>query len=190
MSVAVRSISEITHEAMILLTRELGVADTLRFLSQFKTGMGNYTEERDALFGDMTLDEFFAEARRRFPPRSSDASVSTTPNLLDRITVNAALCGGQPCLRGYRIRVIDILDLLGAGSSMDEVLEEFENLEREDIQAVMQYASLLIRRSPAVAGLAMATGAGNYTEERDALIGDLTLEEISARARRLRGSEL
>jgi uncharacterized protein (DUF433 family) len=111
-------------------------------------------------------------------------------NLLERITVNPAQCWGYPCIRGYRIRVTDVLDLLGAGLSVDEVLEEFENLEREDIQAVMQYASLLIRRSPVVAGLVMATGGGNYTEERDALIGDLTLEEISARARRLRGSEL
>jgi hypothetical protein len=75
MNVAVRSISEITHQAMALLTRELGFADTLRFLRQFNTGMGNYTEERDAMFGDLTPDEFFAEARRRFPPRSSDAGV-------------------------------------------------------------------------------------------------------------------
>ena len=72
------------------------------------------------------------------------------PNLLDRITVNPAQCGGRPCIRGYRIRVIDVLDLLGAGLSVDEVLEEFENLEREDIQAVMQYASLRMR-SPVLA---------------------------------------
>jgi len=72
-------------------------------------------------------------------------------DLLDRITINAAQCGGHPCIRGYRIRVIDVLELLGAGLSVDEVLEEFENLEREDIQAVMQYASLLIR-SPVDAG--------------------------------------
>jgi uncharacterized protein (DUF433 family) len=72
------------------------------------------------------------------------------PNLLDRITVNAAQCGGRPCIRNYRIRVIDVLDLLGAGLSVDEVLEEFENLEREDIQAVMQYASLRMR-SPVLA---------------------------------------
>ena len=75
MNVAVRPISEITRRAMTLLTRELGVADTLRFLTQFNIGMGNYTEERDALFGDMTPAEFLAEARRRFPPGSSDACV-------------------------------------------------------------------------------------------------------------------
>jgi hypothetical protein len=46
-----------------LLCREIGVADTLRFLSQFSVGTGNYTEERDALVGHLTLDEIIAEAR-------------------------------------------------------------------------------------------------------------------------------
>jgi uncharacterized protein (DUF433 family) len=108
----------------------------------------------------------------------------SSPNLLDRITVNPAQCGGFPCIRGYRIRVSDVLDLLGAGLSVDEVLDEFENLEREDIQAVVQYAPLLIRRSPAVAGLAMSTGIRNYTEDRDALLDDPTPDEFFAEARR------
>lgn len=64
MSATMRPITEITHQAMTLLTREMGVADTLRFLSQFNTGMGNYTEERDALIGDLTLEEISARARR------------------------------------------------------------------------------------------------------------------------------
>jgi hypothetical protein len=71
----VRPISEITHEAITLLTREMGVTDTLRFLGQFNIGMGDYTEERDALIGDMTPQEFLAEARRRFPRGSSDTGV-------------------------------------------------------------------------------------------------------------------
>lgn len=66
-------------------------------------------------------------------------------NLLDRITINPAQCGGRPCIRGYRIRVSDVLDLLGAGLTVDEVLEELENLEPQDIQAVMQYASVRLR---------------------------------------------
>jgi uncharacterized protein (DUF433 family) len=66
-------------------------------------------------------------------------------SLLDRITINPAQCGGRPCIRGYRIRVTDVLDLLGAGLTVDEVLEELENLEPEDIQAVMQYASIRMR---------------------------------------------
>ena len=64
MGVAVRSITAITRQAMNLLTREMGVADTLRFLGQFNTGMGNYTEERDALIGDLTLEEISARGRR------------------------------------------------------------------------------------------------------------------------------
>jgi uncharacterized protein (DUF433 family) len=66
-------------------------------------------------------------------------------NLLDRITINPAQCGGRPCIRGYRIRVSDVLDLLGAGLTVNEVLEELDNLELEDIQAVMQYASVRLR---------------------------------------------
>ncbi len=52
-----RSLNEITQEAIELLTRELGIVATLRFLGQFTTGYGNYTEEREALFKDMTLDQ-------------------------------------------------------------------------------------------------------------------------------------
>lgn len=63
MSVSDRPLSEVTREAINLLKRELGVVDTIRFLRQFKPGSGNYTEERDALLRDLSLDEIFAEAR-------------------------------------------------------------------------------------------------------------------------------
>jgi len=58
-----------------------------------------------------------------------------------RITVNAEQCGGRPCIRGLRIRVIDILDLLAAGLSYDEVIEELPDIEKEDIVATLKYAS-------------------------------------------------
>ncbi len=61
--------------------------------------------------------------------------------LLDRITINPEQCGGRPCIRGMRIRVIDILDLLGAGLTTEEVLLEMPDLEKEDIQAALQYAA-------------------------------------------------
>jgi len=61
-------------------------------------------------------------------------------NLLDRITVNPTQCGGRPCIRGMRIRIIDVLDLLAAGLSHEQVLEELPDLEREDIQACLAYA--------------------------------------------------
>lgn len=65
MSTTVRPIEEITQEAIRLLSRELGVADTMRFLSQFITRSGDYTEDRHALLGNPSVEELFAEARRR-----------------------------------------------------------------------------------------------------------------------------
>jgi uncharacterized protein (DUF433 family) len=62
-------------------------------------------------------------------------------NLLDRITVNPEQCGGRPCIRGMRIRVIDVLDLLAAGLSREQVLQELPDLEAEDVTAALQYAS-------------------------------------------------
>jgi uncharacterized protein (DUF433 family) len=61
--------------------------------------------------------------------------------VLERITINPAQCGGRPCIRGMRIRVIDILDLLAAGLSTEQVLEELPDLEPEDVQAALRYAS-------------------------------------------------
>jgi len=63
------------------------------------------------------------------------------PDLTSRITINPMQCGGRPCIRGMRIRVIDILDLLATGLSADQVLEELPDLERDDIAAALQFAS-------------------------------------------------
>ena len=65
MSVPAKSLSDITNQALHVLTREIGAANTMRFLGQFSTGTGNYTEEREALFGHLTLDEFLAEIREK-----------------------------------------------------------------------------------------------------------------------------
>lgn len=62
-------------------------------------------------------------------------------NVLDRITINPEQCGGRPCIRGMRIRVIDVLDLLAAGLSREQVLEELPDLEADDITAALLYAS-------------------------------------------------
>ena len=59
----------------------------------------------------------------------------------DRITVNPKQCGGKPCIRGMRIRVIDVLDLLANGLSIDDVLAEFPKLEREDVLAAIKAVS-------------------------------------------------
>ncbi len=63
------------------------------------------------------------------------------PNLMDRVTINPEQCGGRPCIRGMRIRVIDLLDLFAAGLTAEQVLEEMPDLEREDLQAALQYAA-------------------------------------------------
>jgi len=60
---------------------------------------------------------------------------------MSRITIDPEQCGGHPCIRGMRIRVIDVLDLLGNGLTPEQVLEELPDLEPEDIRACLQYAS-------------------------------------------------
>jgi uncharacterized protein (DUF433 family) len=60
--------------------------------------------------------------------------------LFDRITVNPRQCGGRPCIRGMRIRVIDILELLVAGLSFEQIIEELPDLELDDIKAALLYA--------------------------------------------------
>ena len=58
-----------------------------------------------------------------------------------RITVDPEQCGGRPCIRGLRIRVSDVLDLLANGLTPEQVLEELPDLELEDIRASLQFAS-------------------------------------------------
>jgi len=60
---------------------------------------------------------------------------------LKRITVEEGKCGGRPCIRGQRIRVTDILELLANGASHDEILSDYTFLEREDIFAAIEYAA-------------------------------------------------
>jgi uncharacterized protein (DUF433 family) len=61
--------------------------------------------------------------------------------LLSRITIEAGKCGGKPCIRGKRIRVTDILELLGADASYEEILRDYPFLERDDILAALTYAA-------------------------------------------------
>jgi uncharacterized protein (DUF433 family) len=62
-------------------------------------------------------------------------------NLLERITINPALCGGRPCIRGMRIRVTDVLDLLANGLSPEAIVsEELPDITMEDIRACLAYA--------------------------------------------------
>ena len=61
--------------------------------------------------------------------------------LLKRITIEPGKCGGRPCIRKMRIRVTDVLQLLSAGASYEEILEDYPDLEREDILAAIEYAA-------------------------------------------------
>ena len=61
--------------------------------------------------------------------------------LLDRITSNSGVCGGRPCIRGMRIRVSDILEMLALGVSQDEILADFPDLEADDIKAALMLAA-------------------------------------------------
>jgi uncharacterized protein (DUF433 family) len=59
---------------------------------------------------------------------------------LERITFNPEQCGGRPCIRGMRIRVKDVLEMLAAGESEKQILEDFPYLELEDIRACLAFA--------------------------------------------------
>ncbi len=61
--------------------------------------------------------------------------------LAERITVDPEQCGGRPCIRGMRIRVTDVLDLLANGLTPEQVVEELPDLEPEDIAACLRFAS-------------------------------------------------
>ena len=63
------------------------------------------------------------------------------PERLKRITVDEGKGGGRPCIRGYRMRVTDVLELLAAGASFEEILADYPFLEREDIYAAIEYAA-------------------------------------------------
>ena len=65
--------------------------------------------------------------------------------LLERISINPAVCFGKPCIRGTRIWVSLILDFLASGSGEDELLEDYPQLTREDIRAAIAYGAEMAR---------------------------------------------
>ena len=65
----------------------------------------------------------------------------TDKTLLSRITITPGVLGGRPCVRGLRISVVDILDMLADGASRVDILESYEDLEDADISAALAYSS-------------------------------------------------
>ena len=69
----------------------------------------------------------------------------TREELLQRISINPDVCFGKPCIRGHRIWVSLILDLLAAGASIEEILEQYPGVTREDVLACIAYGSEMSR---------------------------------------------
>ena len=63
--------------------------------------------------------------------------------IIERITVDPEVCGGKPCIRGLRFPVSRLLGLMAAGESIDSILHSYPYIEFADIQAALQYATLL-----------------------------------------------
>jgi uncharacterized protein (DUF433 family) len=62
-------------------------------------------------------------------------------NLLTRITIDPDQCGGRPCVRGMRLRVTDVLELMAAGETVPQILAQYPYLEAEDVSACLLYAA-------------------------------------------------
>ncbi|KAB8321022.1 DUF433 domain-containing protein [Tolypothrix campylonemoides VB511288] len=66
-------------------------------------------------------------------------------NLLSRISIHPNICSGKPCIRGHRIWVSLILDLLASGETIEDILEEYPSIEREDVLACLAYGAEMAR---------------------------------------------
>lgn len=64
MTIQEKALSQITREAVEVLSKEIGIANTIRFINQFAIGYGNYTQERERIFEDMTLEEILGEIKK------------------------------------------------------------------------------------------------------------------------------
>jgi uncharacterized protein (DUF433 family) len=79
-------------------------------------------------------------ANRPKPPNVAESPMSA---LLSRITVDPEICHGKPCVRGLRYPVETLLELLSSGMTFDEILADYEDLEREDLLAALSFAAKL-----------------------------------------------
>lgn len=127
------------------LTVEAKVVETPRFHALFTEAELEICRQRLKKYGYAVDSE--AEANT---PKAS-AKPAGGVDIANRITTDPRQCGGRPCIRGMRIRVTDVLDLLGAGLSQEAILDEMPDLEVDDITACIQFASRRIDH-PVLAG--------------------------------------
>lgn len=80
----------------------------------------------------------------------------THEQLLERIVTDPAICHGKPCIRGHRIWVSLIVDLLADGMTVEQILEQYLGLEAEDVRACMAYAAEMTRERIVVTGRGVA----------------------------------
>jgi len=71
------------------------------------------------------------------------ADIDKATRMESRITVDPAVCHGKPCIRGLRYPVENVLEWLAAGMSIDDILSDYEDLEREDVLAALAFAARL-----------------------------------------------
>ena len=87
----------------------------------------------------------------RIEKRMQSLQLGDMFRIMERITINPEQCGGRPCIRGMRIRVKDVLDMLAGGATAEEILADYPDLEAEDIRACLAYASRYLDHSVLVA---------------------------------------
>jgi uncharacterized protein (DUF433 family) len=75
---------------------------------------------------------------------SSPQKGSRTSSLLDRISSDPEICGGRPCIKGTRVRVSDIVDMVAEGATTSEIVADYPYLSAEDIAAALKYAALAV----------------------------------------------
>ena len=116
------------------LTVEATVIETPLFHCLFTKDELETCRQRLSDYG-YTVDSCAKASESQGDPRKTGGM-----DIVDRITTDPRKCGGRPCVRGMRIRVTDVLDLLEAGLSQEAILDEMPDLEAEDISACIQFA--------------------------------------------------
>ena len=107
-----------------------------------ETALGDWNRpEEDAAWAHLQPDHLVEWNKEAVGQTATQSGVEMEREIAPRITVDPEKCGGRPCVRGMRIRVTDVIDLMAHGLSVSEVLEELPDLERKDVLACLRFAS-------------------------------------------------